>query len=301
VNQRSDRGESLGVEDDEGSGSTDGDALLSLQEAADVVGVHYLTLYRKVRSGELPALLAGGRYRIRRSDLDLWLSARSARGGATATVPGRRDWPRHVDALLAALVEGTGEGARDLLTRLVENGADPIEVCERVIAPALREIGDRWARGEASVADEHRATAVIETTLGRLAPTFSRPGRRRGVAVVTTARGNRHTVPAAMVASALRADRFVVHYVGGDLPTPDLVDLAVREEARVAAISCSYSEDTEALAEAIAAFAAVDIPVIVGGAGVDGDVAERLGAFGYGATLQEAQRLAREALAARSG
>ena len=34
--------------------------LLTLQEAADAVGCHYQTLYKRVRSGELPALVAGG-------------------------------------------------------------------------------------------------------------------------------------------------------------------------------------------------------------------------------------------------
>jgi excisionase family DNA binding protein len=38
--------------------------LLTLQEAADIVGCHYQTLYRRVRKGEVPALVAGGSYRI---------------------------------------------------------------------------------------------------------------------------------------------------------------------------------------------------------------------------------------------
>ena len=44
--------------------------LLTLQEAADALGCHYMTLYRRVRGGEVEALLAGGRYRIRREVLE---------------------------------------------------------------------------------------------------------------------------------------------------------------------------------------------------------------------------------------
>ena len=46
-------------------------ALLTLQEAADAVGCHYQTLYRRVRKGEIPALVAGGSYRIRPADLEI--------------------------------------------------------------------------------------------------------------------------------------------------------------------------------------------------------------------------------------
>ena len=76
--------------------STTEPTLLTLQEAADAVGCHYQTLYKRVRSGELPALVAGGSYRISRADLDAWLHERDAAKGA---VPERaeRDWPRQID------------------------------------------------------------------------------------------------------------------------------------------------------------------------------------------------------------
>ena len=76
-------------------GSTEA-TMLTLQEAADVVGCHYQTLYRRVRNGDIPALVAGGSYRIRREDLDAWLEERDQRAGA---VPdrGQRDWPGQAD------------------------------------------------------------------------------------------------------------------------------------------------------------------------------------------------------------
>jgi len=42
---------------------------LSIEEAADVLGVHYKTVYRLVRDGELPAAKIGRIYRIKREDL----------------------------------------------------------------------------------------------------------------------------------------------------------------------------------------------------------------------------------------
>jgi excisionase family DNA binding protein len=98
-------------------------SLLTLQEAADIVGCHYQTLYRRVRKGEVPALVAGGSYRISRVDLDTWLHERDATAGA---VPQRaeRDWPRQSDALIA-------------LQRRVKRAFDPRELLnpDKVLPP----------------------------------------------------------------------------------------------------------------------------------------------------------------------
>ena len=47
----------------------DGSGLLTLHEAADRLGVHYMTVYRRVRLGMLPARKVGGTWRIDPVDL----------------------------------------------------------------------------------------------------------------------------------------------------------------------------------------------------------------------------------------
>ncbi len=47
-----------------------GDRRLTLQQAADQLGVHYMTAYRYVRTGRLPAVRQGGAWRINPTDLD---------------------------------------------------------------------------------------------------------------------------------------------------------------------------------------------------------------------------------------
>ena len=51
---------------------------LSIQEAADYLGVDYKTVYRLVRAGKLPAGKFGGMYRIRRDDLEAYFQAQVA-------------------------------------------------------------------------------------------------------------------------------------------------------------------------------------------------------------------------------
>ncbi|HCN09685.1 MAG TPA: DNA-binding protein, partial [Lentisphaeria bacterium] len=42
---------------------------LSLREAADELGLHYMTVYRYVRTGLLPATMDGGMWRVTVADL----------------------------------------------------------------------------------------------------------------------------------------------------------------------------------------------------------------------------------------
>jgi excisionase family DNA binding protein len=54
-----------------------GDRLLIVAEVAATMRVSNMTVYRLIKSGDLPALRVGKNYRIRESDVDVYLSDRS--------------------------------------------------------------------------------------------------------------------------------------------------------------------------------------------------------------------------------
>ena len=49
-----------------------------------------------------------------------------------------------------------------------DGGANVEEVICEVILPALRSIGDEWANGRLEVYEEHRASGVVSSLLGRM-------------------------------------------------------------------------------------------------------------------------------------
>ncbi|MEW6059935.1 MAG: helix-turn-helix domain-containing protein [Actinomycetota bacterium] len=59
------------------SGMRGGDRLLTVAEVADTMRVSNMTVYRLIKSGELPALRVGKNYRLRESDVDGYLAKRS--------------------------------------------------------------------------------------------------------------------------------------------------------------------------------------------------------------------------------
>ena len=54
-----------------------GDRLLTVAEVAATMRVSNMTVYRLIKNGDLPALRVGKNYRIRESDMDVYLSDRS--------------------------------------------------------------------------------------------------------------------------------------------------------------------------------------------------------------------------------
>jgi MerR family transcriptional regulator, light-induced transcriptional regulator len=195
---------------------------MQLREAAEALGVHYQTAYGWVRQGTLAARKVPRGYEVSESDVRDLIARRAAGSGPPREVR-VRDWARPVARLHAALVAGDVAGARQDFDRLAA-GIALTELCDRVVAPALRQIGAEWAAGELSIAVEHRATAICEQLIAALAR--QPQGRPRGVAVTATPTGERHALPAMMAAACLREDRWRVHHLAADLPVDDVITLA---------------------------------------------------------------------------
>lgn len=62
--------------------STDESGLLTVQEVADAMRVSSMTIYRLIKTRELPATRVGSRLRVRRGDLFAYLDHHTTKGGA---------------------------------------------------------------------------------------------------------------------------------------------------------------------------------------------------------------------------
>ncbi len=190
-----------------------------------------MTVYKYVRTGKLPATQDGLLWRIRTSDLN---ALQSGRVSAEASRSRRKATKSTSRALEARLLAGDNAGAWWLIESRLAGGLGPSDVVTTLLAPALRSIGTRWADGDVSVADEHRATAVAQRIIGRLGLQFGRPGRSRGTVVVAAPAGDLHTMPVAMVADLLRWRGFEVAELGANTPVHALAEVAANTDRLVA-------------------------------------------------------------------
>ncbi len=259
--------------------------MLTLQEAADRLGVHYMTVYRWVRTGRLPAIKQGASWAVREADID--------EVAQPAGAPRHRNVD-HADRLARRLVAGDEPGAMAVAEAALAGGMEPEDLYFEVLAGAMTRIGDRWGTGEVTIAQEHEATAVMHRLLGRLGRNFARRGRTRGAIVLGAAEGDPHGLASGLLADPLRGRRFTVVDLGADCPAEAFVDAARRTDALVAVGITLTSRPLTPVRRTIADLrdAGVTVPVLAGGRAIaDADTAHRLGAELWAASGREALEL----------
>ena len=252
---------------------------ITLGEAAERLGVHYMTAYRYVRTGRLRAVQEGVQWMVDPNDLAKL---------STPSPPGRRGAGARAvrpATLAARMVAGDEAGAWGVIEAALASGTDPAGVHLDIVVPALESIGADWASGRLSVADEHRATTTAQRLIGRLGPLFARRGRKRGAVVVGAPPGELHALPTAIVGDLLRGAGFEVIDTGANTPAESFAE-AARSANRLVAVAIAVTtpgRDT-AVRSVVRALRQVGVsaPVLVGGAAITGDDhARRLGADGW--------------------
>lgn len=222
---------------------------IGLKEAADELGVHYQTAYQWVRRGELPAHQVGRQYVISVADLTAFRQARQAPARPASRVP-REGFSTALPRFHAALVDGDELTARRITADYTDTGTSITDVIEGLFAPALRKIGEQWHTSEVTIAEEHRASAIVERLLAIHLP--RKRGRPRGRAVVTTPEGDHHGLSALMATAALRDAGWKVHHLGPDLPAEELVHFAQEHDIGVVVLSASTDDGRKTAQSTIA-------------------------------------------------
>lgn len=242
---------------------TGGGDSLTLAEAAQRLGVHYMTAYRYVRTGRLPAAKRGGVWVVATSDLEHFQGA-----AGTAGAPGTGTYAARLED---RLVHGDEGGSWAVVEEALGSSMTPEGVYTVVVGPAMASIGEKWARGQLAIEDEHMASTIVHRLAGRLGPRFARRGRRRGTIVLGAPAGDAHGLPVMLMADLLRGRGFDVVDLGADTPPAAFARAATGVDRLVAVGICATRAGNDvAIGRAVAALAeATTVPVVLGGQGVD--------------------------------
>ena len=237
--------------------------MLTLTEAAERLDLHYMTVYKYVRSGKLPARKRGGSWEVSANDLDAMSTVERAPSGRGHRALGNRS-----DLFLQALLAGDTAGSWLIIQGAFDGGASVEEVICEVIVPALRSIGEEWANGRLEVYEEHRASGVVLSLLGRMQGLPQRRGRKLGSVLIACPPLETHGLPAAICAELVRSWGYQPVNLGADSPVDTIIQAAqYTDELLAIVLSTVGSSSAEILIETVEAIQASlpDTPVMVGG------------------------------------
>ena len=144
--------------------------------------------------------------------------------------PSEAGVPDLIAPLLAALEDFNYAALNEQLGRMASLLA-PAEVVHQVVLPLMREVGERWHRGQMSVAQEHLASAAMQHVLASLIRLY-RPAPNAVKLLFTTPEGEMHSVgilAAAMLAAGAGLSPI---YLGPNLPAKEILHAARRTGAK---------------------------------------------------------------------
>lgn len=251
--------------------------LVSLAEAAELLGVHYMTVYRYVRRGQLPSAKVEDRWQILQGDLDQFRSKQQWRKGSGAVIDASTWSQRYEHRLLAP----DPRGAWEVLQRSQAEGLTTTDVYLDVITPALERIGHAWRTRRVGISPEHQATVIVRQHLGRLSVAFSHRGRRRGSIVLGCPPGEFHDLGLQMAADLFVAGGYNPLNLGANSPASAFQEAIEADDTVIAlGVSSHDPNDVETTRQLVSdlRLIAPHTPIVVGGGTANESNALELGA-----------------------
>jgi MerR family transcriptional regulator, light-induced transcriptional regulator len=214
--------------------------------------------------------------------LDAGLSAAEAARLAVAepdrSVPdrgvGKAHFTESAAELSAALARFDEPAAHAALDRLFS--AFRLQtVLREVVLPYLADLGRRWERGEASVAQEHFASNLLRGRLLGLARGWADAAGPR--AVLACAPGELHDLPLICFGLALAARGWSITYLGPDTPIATIKEAVVGRERPLVVVSAMSTDRLLAVQDELTELAA-DLRLALAGSGATKELASATGA-----------------------
>ncbi|MFO0675508.1 MAG: helix-turn-helix domain-containing protein [Polyangiaceae bacterium] len=257
--------------------------IISTKGVAEVLGVSEATVKRWADAGTLRCFKTpGGHRKFRLRDVKAFLADHpdgvDAEGDArpkalTPAAPSGSLSAEQAEAQALAL-GGDVDALVSLAASQKLRGFSLAHTFDQVIAPAMNDIGDGWASGRLSSAQEHIASNAVKDMIARVRPLVERTSRtERGTALCACLGDEHHDIGVRMAALVLASEGFRTAVVGANVPVGDLALMVAGNPPTILAVSAARSAPAERLRGDLAILASTAAAsrtrIIVGGAGFD--------------------------------
>ncbi len=195
----------------------------------------------------------------------------AARASPSTNIQQPLSFAERIDRLLVAFANFDNRAAEELLSTPLRSMPTE-QVCRELLLPLLVEVGDRWHRGELSVASEHFGTTLIRSRLMTLLDELRQRERSHSV-LCACPPGDLHEMGLLLFALEATLQGWDPVYLGANVPVSDLLQTARKIRPTMVALSFVMrpepNELRRMLSEMVAGLAGVS-PLLVGGGGLRG-------------------------------
>lgn len=190
--------------------------------------------------------------------------------------------------IIAALMDQDREETNSLVDKALENGVTPMEVLNDGLAAGLQELGVLFAEEEVFLPELLLAAEITTDIMKRLQDKFEADDtkiEKRGTVLLATVEGDVHDIGKSLVGMIMNASGYNIIDAGKDVPNVKMIELVKEHKPDIVGLSSLLSTTMPAQQEFVemAKEAGIrdQIKIIVGGAPVSRDWANKIGADGY--------------------
>lgn len=201
------------------------------------------------------------------------------------------------------VIDGQEKAAEETARALVSSGANPLEVIEEYLSPAMRTIGEKFEKGEYFLTDLMLSAEAMKAATRVLTAGMKKEDKEKfqakvaGRVVIGTVSGDIHDIGKNIVALLLETNGFDIHDLGKDVESMKFIERATEVQADMIALSSLMTTTRPAQKEVMDFLNQLNVRqkylVMVGGAPTTKEWAEEIGADGWAETAEEGVRLAR--------
>ncbi|MDI7267710.1 MAG: homocysteine S-methyltransferase family protein, partial [Myxococcota bacterium] len=175
------------------------------------------------------------------------------------------------------VIDGRREGIEAEVDAAVAAGASPVELLDRVLLPAMREVGEAFGCGRTHLPFVLRSAEAMKAAIARIETLSPGGGASHGVVVLATVRGDVHDIGKNLVGTVLSTNGYRVVDLGVRVGVDKIVEAVERERADAVGLSGLLVGSTLVMRDDLREMArrGIRVPVLVGGAALTRAFAER--------------------------
>ncbi len=188
--------------------------------------------------------------------------------------------------LLKYIVEGNNNAADQFTKDALDNGIDPLDIMDNGLIPGMNVVGQKFRDGEYFIPEVLISARAMNSCLKRVRPMLSFQGTGfKGKVVIGTVKGDVHDIGKNIVIMMLEGAGFEVQDLGVDNKPEDFVKAVSENQPEILGLSAMLTTTMEGMKDVISLLKEVElrqlVKVIIGGAPLSADYAQKIGADGY--------------------
>ena len=201
-------------------------------------------------------------------------------------------------ALMKAVEKGLkGDAAAHTRALLAEK--QPLEVVDEALIPALDIVGGKYEKGTLFLPQLLQAASAAQSAFEEIKTAIAQNGEgsaSKGRIVLATVKGDVHDIGKNIVRVILENYGFEVLDLGRDVPVETVVDTVREKDVHLVGLSALMTTTLKSMEETIAALhaAQLDCKIMVGGAVLTPEYAEKIGADWYAKDAKRSADIAKE-------